>query len=63
MKILKKHNILAGSQFGFRTQHLCESQLFVEIDDIAKAINGNLQVDAGILDFSKAFDKVAHSIN
>ena len=57
MKHLEKHNILADSQFGFRTQHSCESQLFVK-DDIAKAMNGNLQVDTG---FSKAFDKVAHS--
>jgi len=38
----------------------CESQLFVTVD-IAKAINSNLQVDVAILDFSKAFDKIAHS--
>ena len=30
------------------------------LDDIARAINNNKQVDAAILDFSKAFDKVAH---
>ena len=36
-------------------------QQFVTIDDIAKAVDGKLQVDTAILDCSKAFDKVAHS--
>ena len=31
------------------------------MDDIAKAMDENLQVDAATLDFSKAFDEVAHS--
>ena len=61
MKHLDKYNILTDSQFGFRAQHSCESQLFVTINDIAKAMDGKLQVDAAILDFSKAFDEVAHS--
>ena len=30
------------------------------MNDIARAINNNIQVDAAILEFSKAFDKVAH---
>ena len=30
------------------------------VNDITRAINNNEQVDAAILDFSKAFDKVAH---
>ena len=61
MKHLKEHNILSDSQFGFRSQHSCESQLFVTINDIAKAMDEKLQVDAAVLDFSKAFDKVAHN--
>lgn len=61
MKHLEKQNILTDCQFGFRTQHSCESQLFVTIDDIAKAMNDNLQVDTAIRDFSKAFNKVSHS--
>ena len=61
MKHLENHNILTDSQFGFRTLHSCKSQLFVTVDNIAKAIDGKLQVDAVILYFSKAFDKVAHS--
>ena len=61
MKHLEDQNILSESQFGFRSKHCCESQLFITINDIAKHMDNNHQVDAAILDFSKAFDKVAHS--
>ena len=61
MKHLEDQNILSDRQFGFRSKHSCESQLFITINDIAKQIDTNLQVDAAILDFSKAFDKVSHS--
>jgi len=61
MKHLEDQNILSDNQFGFRSKHSCESQLLITINDIAKDIDRNLQVDAAILDFSKAFDRVAHS--
>ena len=61
MKHLQEHNILSDGQFGFRSQHSCESQLFVTLHDITKAVDNKQQVDTAILDFSKAFDKVAHS--
>ena len=60
MKHLEDQNILSGRQFGLRSNHSCESQLFITINDIAKQIDKNLQVDTAILDFSKAFDKVSH---
>ena len=60
MQHLSTYNILLDSQFGFRLKHSCKSQLLVTVNDIARAINNNKQVDAAILDFSKAFDKVAH---
>ena len=60
-KHLQEHNILSDSQFGFESQHSCESQLFVTLHDITEAVDNKLQVDTAILDFSKAFDKVAHS--
>ena len=34
--------------------------MLVTIDDVTRAINNKLQVDAAVLDFAKAFDKVAH---
>ena len=61
MKHLEDNNILSDSQFGFRSIHSCESQLFITINDIAKGMDENHQVDAVILDFCKAFDKVEHS--
>ena len=44
-------------QYGFRSMQSCEAQLFLTIDDFARAVD-KLQVDAAILDFAKAFDKV-----
>jgi hypothetical protein len=31
------------------------------INDLAKGIDNNYQIDVVLLDFSKAFDKVSHS--
>ena len=61
MKHLEENNILSDSQFGFRSKHSCESQLSITINDIGKGMGENHQVDAAILDFCKAFDKVEHS--
>ena len=61
MNHLETHQILCPNQFGFRAEHSCESQLLVTINDFAYALNNKLQVDIGILDFSKAFDKVPHT--
>ena len=54
------NNILCSNQFGFRTGHSCESQLLLTIDDFTCALNNKRLVDIGILDLSKAFDKVPH---
>ena len=61
MNHLETHQILCPNQFGFRTKHSCESQLLLTIHDFSHYMNNRTQVDIGILDFSKAFDKVAHS--
>ena len=58
MKHLEANNIICNNQYGFRNRHSCQSQLLVTNDDFALALNNKLQVDIGILDFSKAFDKV-----
>jgi hypothetical protein len=36
----------------------CESQLILTIQDLAAGLNSKSQIDAILLDFSKAFDKV-----
>ena len=61
MKHLETNSILCNNQYGFRARRSCESQLLLTIDDFARALNSKLQADIGILDFSKAFDKVPHA--
>lgn len=60
MKHLETNKILTESQHGFRKSHSCESQLLLTVEDLASSLNKNQQVDAILLDFSKAFDKVPH---
>ncbi|XP_072042992.1 uncharacterized protein [Amphiura filiformis] len=45
---------------GFRQGHSTESQLIVTLEEIARSLDSNTQTDVLILDFSKAFDTVAH---
>ena len=60
MDHLDRNNILHENQHGFRAHRSCESQLLLTTDDINRSINQGRQVDMGILDFAKAFDKVSH---
>ena len=46
---------------GFRKRRSCDTQLIVTINNLAKSLDKSEQIDAILLDFSKAFDKVAHS--
>ena len=57
---LEKNGILTDYQHGFRKRRSCESQLIQTINDLAKNLNEGGQIDAVLLDFSKAFDKVPH---
>jgi hypothetical protein len=54
------HNILSDKQHGFRSKRSGETQLSVTIDSIARTLADGGQVDIILLDFSKAFDTVAH---
>ena len=60
MKHLDQHKLLSDSQHGFRKRRSCETQLIITIQDIAAALEDGEQIDAILLDFSKAFDKVPH---
>ncbi|MCG7865740.1 MAG: hypothetical protein JAY74_05120 [Candidatus Thiodiazotropha taylori] len=60
MSHLEKHNLLTDYQHGFRKRRSCETQLLLTINDLAKGLNDKQQIDAILLDFSKAFDKVPH---
>ena len=60
MTHLENHNILSHFQHGFRSQHSCESQLIITVEDLARNLDYGLQTDTLILDFQKAFDTVPH---
>ena len=60
MDHLDRHDILVDYQHGFRRQRSTETQLVLTIQDLAKSLDQQSQVDILILDFSKAFDTVAH---
>ena len=49
------------SQFGFLKSRSCTQQLLVSLADILNSINNMSQSDVVYLDFSKAFDTVAHN--
>jgi hypothetical protein len=60
MTHLDKHRILADQQHGFRKKRSTESQLILTLHDLSKSLDEGEQIDAILLDFSKAFDKVPH---
>ena len=53
-------NILYDLQHGFREKRSCETQLIMLIDELSKNMQSRKQSDLILLDFSKAFKKVAH---
>ena len=61
MQHLTKHNILYPLPNGFRDKRSCESQLIEFVNDIAFNMQKGHQNDVVVMDFAKAFDKVAHN--
>ena len=60
MDHLENLNMLTDYQHGFCKRRSCETQLIQTVDDLAKSLHDGGQIDAMLLDFSKAFDKVSH---
>ena len=60
MNHLSQNNLLSDNQHGFRTRRSCETQLITTVQELAKNMSSGKQIDAILLDFSKAFDKVPH---
>jgi len=57
---LRQAQHTARGQHGFRKGRWCESQLILTIQDLARGLDDRSQMDAILLDFSKAFYKVPH---
>ena len=62
MNHLSQNNLLSDNQHGFRSRRSCETQLIATVQELAKNMSSGKQilVDAILLDFSKALDKVRH---
>ena len=60
-KHLNANSIITPLQHGFRAGFSCETQLILAVHDWATTLNNHGQVDAIMLDFRKAFDKVSHA--
>ena len=56
MAHLDEYKLLSDRQHAFRKRHSCETQLTIVINDWAKILDNEGQVDTFILDFEKAFD-------
>ena len=57
-KFLENNKILSDYQHGFRKNRSCETQLITTVHDLAFGLDRRQQVNAILLDFIKAFDKV-----
>lgn len=59
---VEDHNIIMEYQHGFLKRHSCETQLINTMEEIHRHLDQNrkAQIDVQVLDFSKAFDTVAH---
>ena len=53
---MEGNNVLFPQQHGFRLKLSCETQLVELVADILKHLDDGKEVDACLLDFSKAFD-------
>ena len=61
-KVLEANDLLYGRQSGFRQNHSCQTSLIRIIDDWITVIDNNQIVGILMLDLSKAFVLVNHSI-
>ena len=60
MTYAEDRSLLHPNQHGFRKNKSCEKQLIELIADLTTNMDEQIQMEACILDFSKAFDKVSH---
>ena len=60
LRYLEQCKILNDEQHGFRRGRLCEIQLAISINDLAKVLDRQSQADVFMIDFGKAFDPVPH---
>ena len=62
VEYLEGNELLSANQFGFRSGRSTEDQLLIFYGNIVKWVDKGLIVDVIFMDFSKAFDRVSHSL-
>ena len=62
MNFAETNQIICPEQHGFRKKRSCESQLIGLVDEISHSLERGQDTDLIVMDFSKAFDKVSHSL-
>ena len=62
MRHFEENSILTDNQHGFRRGRSCEIQLLELVEELTTTLESGKQADVLIVDFSKAFDKVNHSL-
>ena len=62
MRRFEENSILTDNQHGFRRGRSCETQLLELVEELTTNLDSGKQTDVLIIDFSKAFDKVHHSL-
>ena len=60
MAHLDCHKLLSEFQHGFRKQCSCETVIVNNPHDFTSSLKAGNQLDAIVLDFSKAFNRVPH---
>ena len=62
VNFLEGNGLLSADQFGFRSGRSTEDQLLLFYGSIAKWMDRGFIIDVIFMDFSKAFDRVSHTI-
>ena len=62
VEFLATNDILSSKQHGFRSNYSTLSELLVHYSNVVDALDNNNNYDAIMLDYSKAFDSVSHSL-
>ena len=57
---LLTYQILSDKQYGFKPNHLCETQILNIVEEIQLALDHYFPIDLIFIDFRKAFDTVPH---